>query len=47
MTDGREAALAELLRRLKARAYRFTTVTPATHKRVLARDYRRCAIAAC
>jgi hypothetical protein len=34
---GREEALAELLRLLKDRDYRFVTVTPATHARVLAR----------
>ena len=33
----REEALAELLRILKAADYRFVTVTPATHERVLAR----------
>jgi methylase of polypeptide subunit release factors len=34
----KEQALSELLERLKAAGYRFTTVTPATHARVLARD---------
>jgi methylase of polypeptide subunit release factors len=34
-----EAALEALLHRLKALAYRFVTVTPATHQRVLARDW--------
>lgn len=33
----RGAALAELLSELRARGYRFTTCTPATHRRVLAR----------
>lgn len=33
----REAALVELLRRLRALDYRFTTITPATHARVVAR----------
>lgn len=36
---GGEQVLAELLRRLKALAYRFAAVTPATHQRVLARDF--------
>jgi methylase of polypeptide subunit release factors len=40
MLSGREAALAELLRRLKALDYDFVAVTPATHERVLARDWR-------
>ena len=39
MSDDR--ALLELLRLLKARDYRFTTVTPATHARVLARPCER------
>ena len=34
-----EAALEALLRRLKALAYRFVAVTPATHQRVLARGW--------
>lgn len=34
-----EDALEALLRRLKALDYRFTAVTPATHERVLARDW--------
>jgi methylase of polypeptide subunit release factors len=34
---GRDAALLRLLQELKSRGYRFTTVTPATHERVLAR----------
>lgn len=37
VTD-KEQALSELLERLKARRYRFITVTPATHARVLARE---------
>lgn len=35
--DGQDEALLELLRYLKGKAYRFTSVTPATHERVLAR----------
>jgi methylase of polypeptide subunit release factors len=34
-----EQALVELLRRLQALGYRFVTVTPATHARVLAREW--------
>jgi methylase of polypeptide subunit release factors len=37
--DAGELALAELLRRLHALAYRFVTVTPATHARVLERNW--------
>lgn len=36
-----DAALLELLQRLKERDYRFTTVTPATHARVLGRPLNR------
>jgi len=35
--ESRESALVELLGRLKRAGYRFTTVTPATHERILAR----------
>ena len=38
MSGAADAALLDLLRLLEARAYRFVTVTPATHARVLARD---------
>ena len=38
-----DAALLDLLHALKARAYRFVTITPASHARVLARPDRRWA----
>lgn len=43
MSGGADGALLDLLRLLKSRDYRFVTVTPATHARVLAREPGACA----
>lgn len=41
--NGRQRALLDLLRLLDARGYAFTTITPASHRRVLDRDRSRTA----